>query len=578
MTESKKLLFSKTRWRPALGTLHKLTVWYEHVDFRTHALSAKKVFNFISNEAAQSLATFSDNSSHSALKATTNVEIWQISTCIAEKIIALSEIKTPITTSSTCLFKMKETSKNIHANITLESTEDGGFIGEVILSGYRKEPPTEVVNLISAIMIDDPWASKHWRKALYTLTACFAWLTRKSIQSLLPPLKKEPIPAPTIKPTPARCNAETQTEHAEYSELGMQTDCSEFADEGAQTELIATKDVEVQVKLAPEKREFSIQTDTEEQPTAHHTHQRREDTGESAPCAPEEIMPEISAASLHKMIYKIYKIEWHFTSNPLHAYFDSGRPIDYEGVPLDTESARNNRRDFLNKKIERNIIRDDGSLECSFEKGNARIIFLKDWTSPYPKKILAKKDVDWLVAIGCFEIIIDRSKTTSPAHIKPTIPTLRYYPHSEEKRLEEALEFLVTNQQVFSAKLIPLVLVKYTFIPREKTTRVSSVMEDRSPCWTLFYPNGLYYTLYKIKKTWFHQPKDTLYGLARAISETIAHSDTFRREIKGYFFSKKRDESLYKTPEEAILKTYLNFYKSCFSDQEHTHKPGASTK
>lgn len=535
MTESKKLLFSKTRWRPALGTLHKLTVWYEHVDFRTHALSAKKVFNFISNEAAQSLTTFSDNSSHNALKATTNVEIWQISTHLAEKIISLSEIKTPTTTSCTCLFKMKETSKNIHANITLESTEDGGFIGEVILRGYRKEAPTEVVNLISAIMIDDAWANKHWRKALYALTACFGWLTRKNIQSLLREPQKEPIPIPSIKPTPARCNAETQTEHSEYSELGMQTDCSEFADMEAQTELIATKDVEVQVKFAPEKREFSIQTDAEEQPTAHHTHQRREDTRDSGPCAPEEIMPEISAESLHKMFIQ--------------------------------------RTDM---KKDKNRILKDGSFEWiqkihewSEKTQKLRFIFLKHWTCFGERILLKKKTSEWVIAIGCFEF--------------ETLPKKGF------EYLTDNLRQLIMGKCVISEKFIPLVLIKHQ-------------TDKRLTTWTLIFParrgSAYGYSGFSADMISFSEPEGALMFilhettiLQNSVPYTFPESCDYRTELWIDHCEKRAKESarnkLLMSPwkashgvcsEEAIFQTFLSFYEYCFSDQEHTHKPGASTK
>lgn len=178
----KKMLFSKTRWHPTPGTLHKTTLWYEHVDPREPFLPSKKVFSFLGNDAACALSIFADKPSHRLLRSATEVELWLVVTYFTERVIAFAERKEQQESSFSCLFKMKETAKNIRAEVTLRREKDGMLVGEVIVSGHRKEPPPELINLVSAALIDDGW-SIPWAKVLCFFGVCVLWLKRGALRS-----------------------------------------------------------------------------------------------------------------------------------------------------------------------------------------------------------------------------------------------------------------------------------------------------------------------------------------------------------------------------------------------------------
>ncbi len=250
---SKRLLFSRSRWRPVLGTLHKMTVWHEHLDFKVPLPPAKKMFNFVSNEAAQGLAVFADCDSHAVLRRVTEVEIWLVATYFAERVVTFTEQKAQKTCSFTCLFKTKETAKNIHAHVMLERDKDQRIVGEVVLSSRRKDPLPEVLNLLSAALIDDGWAGFSWSKLACALAVGSAWIKRRGIK----PLRR-------FFSSSGRRDASVQTEDTDTFDSGMQTDAFEFSDNAMQTEPVAVdvKDVGLQAKIPPLSGEFGMQTDS----------------------------------------------------------------------------------------------------------------------------------------------------------------------------------------------------------------------------------------------------------------------------------------------------------------------------
>ncbi len=201
-------LFSKTRWWPTRGTLHKMTLWHEHLELREPFPPAKKLFSFVSNEAAHGLVAFSESDAHKILRGAMDVETWLVATYFAERVLSLAEKKEQKECSFTCLFKFKESAKNLHVTVRIERNKNEELYGELIMRGHRKEPTPEIVNLISAVLIDDVWLSKHWGKMLCVFGTAFAWFKRGSIKrsrstSMLPvsedvgikiPLKQDHVP------------------------------------------------------------------------------------------------------------------------------------------------------------------------------------------------------------------------------------------------------------------------------------------------------------------------------------------------------------------------------------------------
>lgn len=228
------MLFSKTRWHPTPGTLHKTTLWYEHVDPRVSFQPSKKVFSFLGNEAACALSVFADRSSHRLLRSAIEVELWLVVTYFTERVIAFAERKELKESSFSCLFKMKETAKNIRAEVTLRRDKDEMLVGEVIVSGHRKEPTPELVNLVLAALIDDGW-SVPWAKILCFFGACALWLKRGSLRTL----KR------MFKPSLGQ-DVGVQVDRCEVQEMDTQTDDVEPREFDVSTH-------EAEVQIDPEK-------------------------------------------------------------------------------------------------------------------------------------------------------------------------------------------------------------------------------------------------------------------------------------------------------------------------------------
>ncbi len=244
----KKMLFSKTRWHPTPGTLHKTTIWYEHVDPREPFLPSKKVFSFLGNDAACALSIFADKPSHRLLRSATEVELWLVVTYFTERVIAFAERKEQQESSFSCLFKMKETAKNIRAEVTLRREKDGMLVGEVIVSGHRKEPTQELINLVSAALIDDGW-SIPWAKVLCFFGVCVFWLKRGPLRTLKRMFK--PSLGQDVGVQADRCEAQemdTQTDDVEKFEFDVSTHEAEVQVDPEKTFLTASETETVSIQ------------------------------------------------------------------------------------------------------------------------------------------------------------------------------------------------------------------------------------------------------------------------------------------------------------------------------------------
>ncbi len=179
---NEKLLFSQTRWRPRTGTLNKTTLWHDHLEHRSPFPMAEKIFNFTSDEAAYELACFSSKPTHRSLRSSAGMNIWLVAKFFDEKVTAFIEEQELLRTTFSCFFRMKEPLKNLLVTVSLEKDKELGLTGEVILKGHRKEISPELINLVSAALIDDPLATRiGLGKIISVLTFCTAWLNRKRI-------------------------------------------------------------------------------------------------------------------------------------------------------------------------------------------------------------------------------------------------------------------------------------------------------------------------------------------------------------------------------------------------------------
>ncbi len=257
-----------------------MTVWHEHLELREPFPPAKKIFNFMSNEAAHGLAVFSESDAHKILRGVMDVETWLVATYFAERVLSLAEKKEQKECSFTCLFKFKEPAKNLHVTVRIERNKNEELHGEVIMRGHRKEPTPEIVNLISAVLIDDVWLSKHWGKMLCVFGTAFAWFKRGSIKrsrstSMLPvsedvgikiPLKQDHVPPAQscklgdVRSQPARREVFVQTSPLPEPEIKYSQDGEAQTDPLPESEVKLAQDGEAQTVpvLVPLEKEIGI--------------------------------------------------------------------------------------------------------------------------------------------------------------------------------------------------------------------------------------------------------------------------------------------------------------------------------
>ena len=183
----------KTRTLPASGTVHKASFFYEQTKTLPLGTLAPKHFNFATDTEIKALKKFSQSSSHKRICSSKNALIQQIKKYFKKQVSDFAK-KTLLTKHEfSCLLITKDFLKTTNVSVILTKKKTH-LEAEVTLFGFNKQPCPEILNLVTACIIDDPLVLKHPGKIL-----CISGLIILSL--LTKALHKKPLPpSPPLTP------------------------------------------------------------------------------------------------------------------------------------------------------------------------------------------------------------------------------------------------------------------------------------------------------------------------------------------------------------------------------------------
>ena len=162
------------RKSPSFGTLHSVELWYNPLERSKPLPAAKKTFNFTRSDHLRMLASFATSTPRAVLTSTFDADVREVAAFFAERITLFAEQKTTEAPPVTSVFRMNVAIKNMAVTLRLSRSKSQKLRGNITFHGYLKAPSPELVNLITAAVIDD--APSTWRRWLVLLAGCFAWL------------------------------------------------------------------------------------------------------------------------------------------------------------------------------------------------------------------------------------------------------------------------------------------------------------------------------------------------------------------------------------------------------------------